>query len=201
MEVSIHATLAGGDFKEINYGQAGGIVSIHATLAGGDGLEVTTNPTAKAVSIHATLAGGDTAIVGMFGENAGFYPRHPRGWRPPRRRRCTAFQTCFYPRHPRGWRRCSTTAGQRRSLVSIHATLAGGDAVAALILANSALFLSTPPSRVATLRQLHCRGQRMGFYPRHPRGWRLKTTHVAHADGDVSIHATLAGGDPTTFTA
>ena len=57
--VSIHATLAGGDFKEINYGQAGGIVSIHATLAG-----------------------GDTAIVGMFGENAGFYPRHPRGWRP-----------------------------------------------------------------------------------------------------------------------
>ena len=58
------------------------------------------------------------------------------------------------------------------SHVSIHATLAGGDAGEALGLPPEKLFLSTPPSRVATpLRR-----------------------EQAH-DLDVSIHATLAGGD------
>ena len=56
---------------------------------------------------------------------------------------------CFYPRHPRGWRHRQSTAWT------------GGT-----------MFLSTPPSRVATQR-----------YP-----------HYRHR-GTVSIHATLAGGD------
>ena len=34
------------------------------------------------------------------------------------------------------------------------------------------VFLSTPPSRVATKRSLHTILISMRFYPRHPRGWR-----------------------------
>ena len=103
---------------------------------------------------------------------------------------------CFYPRHPRGWRRLVYIYINVSVSVSIHATLAGGDAGVKGISLGSLLFLSTPPSRVATYDMLekpveskqflstppsrvatvvnlwqllhtHC------FYPRHPRGWRL----------------------------
>ena len=56
--VSIHATLAGGDFiterRCIKMS-----VSIHATLAGGDGDDHDIEKREQNVSIHATLAGGD----------------------------------------------------------------------------------------------------------------------------------------------
>ena len=128
----------------------------------------------------------------------------------------TGLLLCFYPRHPRGWRQ--TSFG---------------------LAAPTPLFLSTPPSRVATWRYnlfadrdsgfypRHPRGWRHGqrtpaeprtcFYPRHPRGWRLSRnlascradmflstppSRVATSNAslilvsaDVSIHATLAGGD------
>ena len=124
-----------------------------------------------------------------------FYPRHPRGWRPksgsgdattflflstpPSRVATRAYLPCpgrhlrFYPRHPRGWRPPAPKNGSTRRKVSIHATLAGGDAnplyrqnydIIVSIHATLAggdlftptrttwtrMFLSTPPSRVAT---------------------------------------------------
>ena len=134
-----------------------------------------------------------------IGNEKRFYPRHPRGWRPfslenhavierflstlPSRVATFAkivgsrFIFRFYPRHPRGWRR-----GSRCGAVRL------------------AVFLSTPPSRVATLclmgrfRVCEC------FYPRHPRGWRLLPAIVCLiAMPNVSIHATLAGGDVFSF--
>ena len=61
----------------------------------------------------------------------------------------------------------------RRQKVSIHATLAGGDRATNFSIAIIILFLSTPPSRVATFA-LPTKGTRLNcFYPRHPRGWRL----------------------------
>ena len=56
--------------------------------------------------------------------------------------------------------------------VSIHATLAGGDATCRGRRGGVRMFLSTPPSRVATEN------------PLYGNQWRF-----------VSIHATLAGGD------
>ena len=79
---------------------------------------------------------------------------------------------CFYPRHPRGWRPQQRQQTNDLSCVSIHATLAGGDA----------LFPG------------HCPGG-ICFYPRHPRGWRRHNAHIVVALLCVSIHATLAGGD------
>ena len=80
------------------------------------------------------------------------------------------------------------------------------------------MFLSTPPSRVATNMIIHDgngmksfyprhpRGWRHStrkgmnqalfcFYPRHPRGWRQSKSYWNSHDIAVSIHATLAGGD------
>ena len=78
----------------------------------------------------------------------------------------------FYPRHPRGWRQ--TSFG---------------------LAAPTPLFLSTPPSRVATWRYNLFADRDSGFYPRHPRGWRLQNRVVETLNAYVSIHATLAGGD------
>ena len=56
-------------------------VSIHATLAGGDQPKLSTVSTMSTVSIHATLAGGDLSTLPRGVGGACFYPRHPRGWR------------------------------------------------------------------------------------------------------------------------
>ena len=124
-------------------------VSIHATLAGGDCHDVSKPAQCVSVSIHATLAGGDTTLNGSPPLFWSFYPRHPRGWR----RMSTMYYTgcwyvsihatlaggdriqdstlreirCFYPRHPRGWRRVLLHIRLNSLTVSIHATLAGGD--------------------------------------------------------------------------
>ena len=83
------------------------------------------------------------------------------------------------------------------------------------------LFLSAPHLAGDGVRQRSEERRRYRFYPRHPRGWRLKgvgvlltsvmflstpPSRVATAQGiddgladpGVSIHATLAGGDPGT---
>ena len=192
-------------------------VSIHATLAGGDPpvvapimdslgfyprhprgwrhLNIGDETVVYRVSIHATLAGGDGMTAPSATAPLCFYPRHPRGWRLPLP--VHLFCTCrFYPRHPRGWRQQlgirlvqplvvsihATLAGgdpQRRCRhswsdnVSIHATLAGGDTIQGNADYSVMMFLSTPPSRVATCDVCHSYSLITCFYPRHPRGWRL----------------------------
>ena len=123
----------------------------------------------------------------------------------------------FYPRHPRGWRLVPLRNGKKAQSVSIHATLAGGDTRTVPRLLNNMrfyprhprgwrlagrhlgrhgqMFLSTPPSRVATRTAGRPRHKYESFYPRHPRGWRLTDEQYEVIIGDVSIHATLAGGD------
>ncbi len=101
-----------------------------------------------------------------------FYPRHPRGWRPLLRETSHNLNRCFYPRHPRGWRRAASQPPKRL-----------------------AMFLSTPPSRVATRLNIWTMNMSPRFYPRHPRGWRHSGTNSVKSKHSVSIHATLAGGD------
>ena len=132
-----------------------------------------------------------------------FYPRHPRGWRPahsvwdgvprlvsihatlasgdcggPALRRS---HFCFYPRHPRGWRRLQRDDERHDGRVSIHATLAGGDRRARRWTRRTSTFLSTPPSRVATFSGASAGSFVLGFYPRHPRGWRPADAFMADA--------------------
>ena len=81
-------------------------------------------------------------------------------------------------------------------VVSIHATLAGGDIFMPNNNGFSSAFLSTPPSRVATAKNSTGENSLKCFYPRHPRGWRHGVVIDPFANSNVSIHATLAGGDP-----
>ena len=149
-----------------------------------------------------------------------FYPRHPRGWRRYNDKNTPKGVNGFYPRHPRGWRLYEQRARTLGTKVSIHATLAGGDVFARcaaiavhsfyprhprgwrplslVMVRKSLLFLSTPPSRVATsVRRSGC-GLAGCFYPRHPRGWRQCVCQHYGVRFGVSIHATLAGGDGLT---
>ena len=64
--------------------------------------------------------------------------------------------------------------------VSIHATLAGGDSAAYIGVTFGAAFLSTPPSRVATVVVPLSEHEKNRFYPRHPRGWRRKHNKKAY---------------------
>ena len=105
----------------------------------------------------------------------------------------------FYPRHPRGWRPGVVAGNGKIRDVSIHATLAGGDAVTSgkrvdLLVVSIHATLAGGDARCwgnidygikvsihATLaggdliyRYLASTGTAC-FYPRHPRGWRRCT--------------------------
>ena len=100
----------------------------------------------------------------------------------------------FYPRHPRGWRQKRYYEFQAPDNVSIHATLAGGDRHVLDVWQPGIQFLSTPPSRVATAA-LRGKFEKMAFLSTPPSRVATRHTAVSRKKGEVSIHATLAGGD------
>ena len=171
VRVSIHATLAGGDEfqlllrdKECMFlSTPPSRVATHHSASGGIDL---------VVSIHATLAGGDMVFICMSFQTLLFLSTPPSRVATYPALAAGIPVTGFYPRHPRGWRPLRAAPHVCEYCVSIHATLAGGDAVKGFQLRRLNVFLSTPPSRVATFCiqvQSLCF---LCFYPRHPRGWR-----------------------------
>ena len=146
------------------------------------------------VSIHATLAGGDRQHRHSPPADSSFLSTPPS--------RVATGMRVGYSRDDgvsihatlAGGDDCVYDVGIRRNIVSIHATLAGGDSerVSTEVVSNR-------------------------FYPRHPRGWRLRCRVLVNAivkflstppsrvataplmivdcRQHVSIHATLAGGD------
>ena len=169
-------------------------VSIHATLAGGDIMGGKTSTESKRFYPRHPRGWRRRSAGSSHREPGRFYPRHPRGWRHYVLKYTAAPTKCFYPRHPRGWRPPQTEKEKHHEKVSIHATLAGGDGHSPQHPQQAEMFLSTPPSRVATQfclfdsveqcvsihatlaggdREGHGAGvEPFSFYPRHPRGWR-----------------------------
>ena len=169
------------------------------------------------VSIHATLAGGDRAYKQPANRHNSFYPRHPRGWRPWKAPLWTATATGFYPRHPRGWRRSSYIFRTPRRSVSIHATLAGGDAlntvgpVCQLVSIHATLAGGDASAVCAGNRRVgvsihatlaggdglspHLPHHRAVFLSTPPSRVATQSPRRPHRPKHVSIHATLAGGD------
>ena len=84
------------------------------------------------------------------------------------------------------------TIGQ---LVSIHATLAGGDISPIHIAPTSVVSIHATLAGGDCTRCCSGGWSSRRFYPRHPRGWRRLRHGVADLGKVVSIHATLAGGD------
>ena len=58
----------------------------------------------RIISIHAPLAGSDASAAQLLFVCAHFYPRSPRGERPPRAWAPPSRRSHFYPRSPRGER-------------------------------------------------------------------------------------------------
>ena len=126
----------------------------------------------ESVSIHATLAGGDPALTTCTTASMCFYPRHPRGWRRQNGHTPRDDGNCFYPRHPRGWRRWAA-GGQAVSAQCFYPRHPRGWRLGGWRSSGiGSMFLSTPPSRVATATVRSTHSRQKCFYPRHPRGWR-----------------------------
>ena len=218
LPVSIHATLAGGDTSTESKRKYND-VSIHATLAGGDfnavalfGVKVGASFYPRhprgwrlddccsvyktgCVSIHATLAGGDLVSAHIQEPTTSFLSTPPSRVATSYLSQSRLLALRFYPRHPRGWRPSVMAGNVYRHFVSIHATLAGGDPTSYSPAILGILFLSTPPSRVATVVAY--------FFAPHVMFLSTPPSRVATAavsggkrqSTHVSIHATLAGGD------
>ena len=147
------------------------------------------------VSIHATLAGGDAIKVWPNSRWSVFLSTPPSRVATAAAARNSQDAFSFYPRHPRGWRPKLPCKNTLSIAVSIHATLAGGDASSSSSIDSRRLFLSTPPSRVATAKGLDKVTDKLEFLSTPPS---RVATALAKIAGDfyyVSIHATLAGGD------
>ena len=123
------------------------------------------------ISIHALREEGDHAAPAVRHPLGNFYPRPPRGGRPPISTICTA--SCKF----------LSTPSARRATDEI--------AKAAYWFA----FLSTPSARRATLCRSHKLRHGKDFYPRPPRGGRPLILFFRFPCVGISIHALREEGD------
>ena len=101
------------------------------------------------ISIHALREEGDFQLFNAIQQGFYFYPRPPRGGRPP-------------------GRMCVNQA----SMISIHALREEGDVLSVAVSITAGLFLSTPSARRATHFEEVTQHDCANFYPRPPRGGR-----------------------------
>ena len=148
-DISIHALREEGDGDRFLLRHIAGI-SIHALREEGDKRQWP-RPTARTISIHALREEGDMAPIRGLGASIYFYPRPPRGGRR---------QQPYKISCPQG--------------ISIHALREEGDRAGIPPSMRVSEFLSTPSARRATRRWLGRGSGTDYFYPRPPRGGRLR---------------------------
>ena len=174
-------------------------ISIHASLAGGDGARRRPSSCTSGYFNPRLPRGRRQMCSRALSWKINFNPRLPRG-----RRRLFLQQPQGYghfnPRLPRGRRlgRPHASGGNRpfqstppsreatrcsgdvlfKSWISIHASLAGGDAHCRHCAGRSCAFQSTPPSREATASARTGPPRCSYFNPRLPRGRRLDIGHL-----------------------
>ncbi len=213
-------------------------ISIHATHAGGDGREIFFDPIEflfQSTPPTRVATGGNGVIKELY-EFQSTPPTRVATSKFPAPRDIGEFQST----PPTRVATPPFALDIPIEPISIHATHAGGDQCLLRAFPHIFLFQSTPPTRVATnvssvlfpifsyFNPRHPRGWRQAtwhcpisynyFNPRHPRGWRQHyfydnvpyfsiSIHATHAGGDeivgylekgdisISIHATHAGGD------
>ena len=105
---------------------AGTAISIHASLAGGDWLGCAATFAAQVISIHASLAGGDLCRAERTSPWDDFNPRLPRGRR--HLLGSPVLRSAIFQSTPPSRESTLATADRGRDkFISIHASLAGGD--------------------------------------------------------------------------
>ena len=90
----------------------------------------------------------------------------------PARTQFSTLLSYFYPRPPRGGRPPATTPSPFPYAISIHALREEGDVAPSFSLSVSSAFLSTPSARRATVSVSSGSSRVSNFYPRPPRGGR-----------------------------
>ena len=237
--ISIHALREEGDIFCFAGAYSVNSISIHALREEGDKIWGMGN-VIIAISIHALREEGDAPKETKASCQFYFYPRPPRGGRlsimgsgqgakkflsTPSARRATSqrlLPLCpalyFYPRPPRGGRRptrtttsaaigfLSTPSARRATLlsgygrvrddISIHALREEGDRRTAHTEHRLDDFYPRPP-RGGRLRERFIGGRQLQhFYPRPPRGGRHHQPVASSIPNPISIHALREEGDP-----
>ena len=125
-----------------------------------------------------------------------FYPRPPRGGRLSKLCSDKIQLRDFYPRPPRGGRPLTESFCQKEAQKFLSTPSARRATLAQIndINANIA-FLSTPSARRATHGRLPATGKDSYFYPRPPRGGRPKLWMRRDEIRKISIHALREEGD------
>ena len=103
----------------------------------------------------------------------------------------------FYPRPPRGGRPPCPVRHDTRTNISIHALREEGDRYSQIAANQSRVFLSTPSARRATSCACFLVPCQIDFYPRPPRGGRPVSITRDIGQSDISIHALREEGDHT----
>ena len=103
-----------------------------------------------------------------------FYPRPPRGGRPARLAIIDKERTKFLSTPSARRATAAGSKGGHGHCISIHALREEGDVLGHTVLAALDLFLSTPSARRATGRACCFQPVSNYFYPRPPRGGRLR---------------------------
>ena len=146
------------------------LISIHALREEGDPW-ITPRPRRRCISIHALREEGDEKLLDCKIPIQHFYPRPPRGGRPPHSfvlvaRRVflstpSARRATFSRYSVHGFFKFLSTPSARRATYHLHD-----------LLTEYHKFLSTPSARRATFAQLIISAAQTNFYPRPPRGGR-----------------------------
>ena len=126
------------------------VISIHALREEGDVMQFAAFPGAG-ISIHALREEGDASASSTSTAPPNFYPRPPRGGRPPTPKLLSR-RRYFYPRPPRGGRRDGQSRSQtnRKFLSTPSARRATGSPPGQD--REHQRFLSTPSARRATAK-------------------------------------------------
>ena len=173
----------------------------------------------KEISIHALREEGAAPAKRTWPQLWHFYPRPPRGGRRP----CPcwgAFALYFYPRPPRGGRRHPVASYEFEVVFLSTPSARRATPRKRAPTRRLPLFLSTPSARRATTSAGHITFIKRYFYPRPPRGGRLRYTGLTEEQKqflstpsarratsergtsgracNISIHALREEGDVTT---
>ena len=148
------------------------------------------------ISIHPLREEGDATGLRISDVlELHFYPRPPRGGRPAPSYLDLIVLYYFYPRPPRGGQRTGLKLHTKSNKISIHALREEGDTQ------GSETVLDLARISIHALREEgdgKSGFSRVGvthFYPRPPRGGRLRTTKAEKNRIYISIHALREEGD------
>ena len=147
------------------------------------------------ISIHALREEGDTSTWAQPTSLSNFYPRPPRGGRPlDSWHYGDNYKISIHALREEG--DISAALADGLTIISIHALREEGDLKHVKSFIPHTIFLSTPSARRATSMCTRCSKRPRNFYPRPPRGGRLRHSSKLQQDKGYFYPRPPRGGRP-----